>query len=1170
MEALALSSNILAVLSLAGKLLAAGYQYGSSSAQFPSELQHLVQEVTALSGVLHAVKMLADDPAASTRTASGSSKDLIRTMGEPVEQCRKFMEGMLRDLQGYDAASRRRGVWRFCWPLKKTTKEWCERLERHKSMFEVALSVDEVSLAREIRNDVGDIKALQLLNAQDENQVLYSATKKRIRDWLSPADPHSNHLAARNLCQYGTGSWFTEGKEFENWLKADKSFLWLYGIPGAGKTVLSSTVIEHVSAKFAKEHGSILAYFYCDFKQVSKQNATHLMGSIIWQISNQEPTAFQDVRDFSAKSEDGPPKLSGLINLLRQLLTRISKLAIVVDAVDECEDSLQPVMLETLGKLSGISNVNLLVVSRDHLNIKLHFEGLPSLGIQKQDVAKDIELYISREIGRNRKLKRLSSYIKDQIIDALVKGALGMFRWARCCLDQISKLRTDKAIKSALKSLPPTLDETYERILCNIADEDRELALTVFRFLVCGDRSLTLSEIREGLATEIGSKRMDLDNRLNNEEDILDICGGLVDRNEMNIAGLAHFSVREYLVSPNLAKGKASFYHITETLGNTELAKVAYTYLLLDDLNTGPCSTVAEFNLRLKEYPLFLYAARHGWKHVLKYKYGSDKILDALLAQFYSDDNNPNFVSWRQAQFSDSEILTDYLDPSKSSTATLYYASKDGLWQLINGIISAGTDVNHSGGPGATPLGAAARYGHLKTVKVLLEHGANATQSPRNDPMRSAAVHGHADCVKALIEAGGTSDDPDIGLYGASIFGAVVWGHEEVFNTILCAEYYTKLEDNKPLRLTMYHAAQEGFDWAAQMLIEKYGYRIICDDNEFLLRTLKVIAEHSRIRTLQCILQRQEARVILSRADFFAPVLEGAVYYGHAKMVELLLRNKMESSELGVSFHLAIAKGYPMIGKMLLGEGADPRAKDEHGWTPMFYAMQCLKEGSVEGLLTVLGDVEKSEIMNVAGMGPAEWEVIGNSTGLKISEDGCEVENVSTSEEQLRAKFPITPVVDDYYFEVRILKGSDSCIIGFVDAMYHYVIDGFELYSAELGHTFRSWGYAPGRIHTQEDVLPAIPSFTTNDIIGCHFDRVRGAASFTLNGKRAGKPLSGVRGKLRPMIRLAPGDKIRANFGSEPFLHEIPEPAAAEAYKKERPLRFPLDLWFRHPSELDE
>ncbi|KAG0636036.1 hypothetical protein HOY80DRAFT_393871 [Tuber brumale] len=141
----------------------------------------------------------------------------------------------------------------------------------------------------------------------------------------------------------------------------------------------------------------MLAYFYCDFKEVSKQNATSLIGSIIWQIANQKLTVPLDVeRFFWGTSRDGPPKLS-----------------------------------ETLRELSGLSNINILIVSRDHLNIKLHFEGLPSLGIRKTDVAKDIELYISDGIERNGKLKRLSSSIKHEIIDALVKGARGMCDY--CC-----------------------------------------------------------------------------------------------------------------------------------------------------------------------------------------------------------------------------------------------------------------------------------------------------------------------------------------------------------------------------------------------------------------------------------------------------------------------------------------------------------------------------------------------------------------------------------------------------------------------------------------------------------------------------------------------------------------------------------------------------------------
>lgn len=51
----------------------------------------------------------------------------------------------------------------------------------------------------------------------------------KILSWLSAADPEVNHVAARQLQQFGTGRWFTDGETYRNWLSPDHSFLWLHG-----------------------------------------------------------------------------------------------------------------------------------------------------------------------------------------------------------------------------------------------------------------------------------------------------------------------------------------------------------------------------------------------------------------------------------------------------------------------------------------------------------------------------------------------------------------------------------------------------------------------------------------------------------------------------------------------------------------------------------------------------------------------------------------------------------------------------------------------------------------------------------------------------------------------------------------------------------------------------
>jgi len=63
--------------------------------------------------------------------------------------------------------------------------------------------------------------------------------RKKILDTIGPFDPSAHQNIAIKLRQPGTGVWFTEGPQFKHWLETTNGKLWLYGIPGAGKTVLT-------------------------------------------------------------------------------------------------------------------------------------------------------------------------------------------------------------------------------------------------------------------------------------------------------------------------------------------------------------------------------------------------------------------------------------------------------------------------------------------------------------------------------------------------------------------------------------------------------------------------------------------------------------------------------------------------------------------------------------------------------------------------------------------------------------------------------------------------------------------------------------------------------------------------------------------------------------------
>ncbi|KAH9208850.1 hypothetical protein DL95DRAFT_272541, partial [Leptodontidium sp. 2 PMI_412] len=106
----------------------------------------------------------------------------------------------------------------------------------------------------------------------------------KIRQWLSAPDPSINYQKALGLRQHNTGLWLCESDMFKAW-KVDASTVWLHGIPGCGKTILSSTLLENVLEYSAGDPGKAVAYFYFDFNDLAKQDPSLMIRSLISQLS---------------------------------------------------------------------------------------------------------------------------------------------------------------------------------------------------------------------------------------------------------------------------------------------------------------------------------------------------------------------------------------------------------------------------------------------------------------------------------------------------------------------------------------------------------------------------------------------------------------------------------------------------------------------------------------------------------------------------------------------------------------------------------------------------------------------------------------------------------------------------------------------------------------------
>jgi len=322
-------------------------------------------------------------------------------------------------------------------------------------------------------------------------------------------------------------------------------------------------------------------------------------------------------------------------------------------------------------------------------------------------------------------------------------------------------LRTVRSIRSALKELPTELEKLYEDILVKLPSSDEGIVRRILLWLSFSVLPVTLEELHSAIAIEQGVDQLDEESYLGNAQDILEMCGSLINMTEHGQVRLAHMSVKDYLLSQEIRNGPASAFALDIKDSNRELAVACFTYLSFQDLQSGPCQSAEAFAARLTTYP-FLRHASTAWTYYLRGCESSAQ-LDENIFAFFSPDTRGAFMSWVQVLNADSNFKWDLY--SRHATS-LYYAASFGLLHVVKNLIAKGSNVNEPGSRfGGTPLhGAILRY-HIDVAETLLKEGALPNKADFNGvtPLHTAATCGHVDSIKLLLKYGASKEIKDMG-----------------------------------------------------------------------------------------------------------------------------------------------------------------------------------------------------------------------------------------------------------------------------------------------------------------------------------------------------------------------------------------------------------------------
>jgi hypothetical protein len=488
-----------------------------------------------------------------------------------------------------------------------------------------------------------------------------ASAHKEIVQWLAPIEYEAEYYTedlelARKLRHPGTCEWIRLQPNFQSWSKSTagsrESLLWIYAIPGAGKTVLSSFLIDH-TAPFGFRPSSTVFYFLFKNTDVDKNSITAAARSLLYQLyktrGSTDAALVDDITKHLQNSGQSRAKsFRSIWKIFCEHAANIASLVIVIDALDEC---IEPrFFIRGLQQLSKNTAIKIIVTSRREKELVEDLRDWMSIEMGSKEVAADIESFLEYKVSKSPKLSH--PLVRSSVVKSLRSRSNGMFLWVALMIKDLKSKVSVYEIQDALQALPEGLDKMYERILrrlhTSLKPSPKELCLRVLRWIVIATRPLKIQELEEALKLEYtGATRLfGFDKALlYTERDIELACGSLLTVRSGTVQ-LIHLSARDFLQNPSIRLNLEDALHqylIDVPAVNLQISSHCVSYLksrcLPEDMLPVGNDRSPPYDIhRVRQsLPLLDYACFNWLKHLIR---STEKPTDE-----YADTIQPFFES---------------------------------------------------------------------------------------------------------------------------------------------------------------------------------------------------------------------------------------------------------------------------------------------------------------------------------------------------------------------------------------------------------------------------------------------------------------------------------------------------------------------------------------------
>jgi len=454
MDPLSISASVIAILQLTSKVI----EYLHDVKDAPKDWKQCAIEASNLNSLLIQLKFRLEE---RSDEAWYAAVQTLSVEHGPLDQYKHALEQLQSKTRGSGIKKVGNALtWTF---RKEEVASVLSRIERLKSLVQVALEMDHLSvswslegniahlfskLSQAMKSSIDTIDSNTTAMKHDTNNIKQSIPAletgiKAIRqehvdqrrdiilEWISSTNfpaQQSDFIAQR---QEGTGEWFLDSSQFAEWVHGSNHTLFCPGMPGAGKTMMTAIVIDHLLREVQSDTIGV-AYIYCNYKAQEDSTATTLLAAILKQLARARPIIAEPIERLYDDHfpHNTRPSLEEISKTLQSVLANYSSVYVAVDALDELPDTdgSRSRLLAKLHDLQSKANLRLMVTSRFIPDIENKFGLIPWLEVRAND--EDVKAFVRGQVfrlpncvQRNGGLQR---FVEDKIVEAV--DGMSVFR----------------------------------------------------------------------------------------------------------------------------------------------------------------------------------------------------------------------------------------------------------------------------------------------------------------------------------------------------------------------------------------------------------------------------------------------------------------------------------------------------------------------------------------------------------------------------------------------------------------------------------------------------------------------------------------------------------------------------------------------------------------------